>query len=353
MATITPLKKIFSGKVLPKRVAVNVQIVGFVTSKKLKIRDSNQGGPFYLDTNLATHFMLRYLEVGRTINIINPEVKKDESTLVIQRKTIVSNGLKIEGLESTLPYLGIYSTFDMEKDCPIPGKLLGKVVKIFASKRYDTKYGPRFKLSFAIKDIAGHKQTIDMWRKTDQVGVKLGKAYIFSNLATGEFPNDKPHFLKFVKDVSFQLAVQLASEEDQQKMANVTYADGEFSGKILAIHSTVVFRSCNHCKCSVQEAAFKVGDKCPKCQKLVTEVFDNYSFTMVVENGASDECSMTGFCGHLPVDKQATPDLLEVDLCKEYVGKSVSGSYIQKRFKEEGDKEIKLIVESIEIPSRG
>ena len=133
-------------------------------------------------------------------------------------------------------------------------------------------------------------------------------------------------------------------------MTNVTYADGGFSGKILAIHSTVIFRSCNHCMRSIQE---KVGDQCPKCQKLVTEVIDNYSFTMVVENGVSDESSMTGFCGHLPVDKQATPDLLEFDLCKKYVGKSVTGSYIQKRFKEEGDKEAKFIVESIEIPPRG
>ena len=75
-----------------------MQIVGFVTTKKLKIQDSSQVGPFYLDINLAKHYMVRYFEIGKTIKIINPRVNKQESSLVIEKKTIVANGKEIEGI---------------------------------------------------------------------------------------------------------------------------------------------------------------------------------------------------------------------------------------------------------------
>ena len=336
MASTVSLKKVFSRKSLPKLVSVNVQIVGFVTSKKLKIRDSNQVGQFYLDINLAEHYMLRYFEISRMIKIINPGVNEQESTLVIEKKTIVSKGTKIEGIEDVSPYATVSSTFDMDKKCQVPGKILGRVVKIFEPKYYQTSYGSRIKYIIRIKDIAGDLQTIGMFRGThERLCVSLGKAYIFSNLVTEAFPDEKPHNLSLDKDSN----AVLASEEEQRKMALLKYADGQFSGKILAIHSPIFYSSCNHCKCSVKNSSFNVGDKCPKCHKAVTEVIADYSFTLVVENGNCNDISMTCFRTYLPVETkgtQLTQDLLEDTLCKKYEGKTVMGDYVKKRYPENG-----------------
>ena len=336
MASTVPLKKVFSGKSLPKRVTVNVQIVGFVTTKKLKIRDSNQVGPFYLDINWAEHYMVRYFEIGRTITIINPGVNEKESTLVIEKKTIVANGTKIEGIEQASSYATVSSTFDIDKKCQVPGKILGRVVKIFEPKEFQTKYGPRIKYTIKIKDIAGDLQTIGMFRRTHhRLCVSLGKAYIFSNLVTEAFPEDKPHFLYLEKDSN----AVLATEEQQSQMSSLEYADGKFSGKILAIHSPLFYSSCNHCKRSVTNYSFNVGDECPKCRKAVTEVIADYSFTLVVENGNSNDISMTCFRTYLPVEMegtQLTQDLLEDALCKKYEGKVVTGDYVKKKYPENG-----------------
>ena len=88
MASIS-LKKAFNSKTLPKRLIVNVQIIGFLAAKKLKIRDSNQG---IFD---AQGHMTKYFEIGKAIKIINPLLKEKESTLAIEKRTIVANGTTI------------------------------------------------------------------------------------------------------------------------------------------------------------------------------------------------------------------------------------------------------------------
>ena len=204
------------------------------------------------------------------------------------------------------------------------------MVRIFEPKIQQTRSGPTFNSSFVIKDDNGDQQVIDMWRKTNEMCVMIGKVYIFSNLVTKGFPEDKPHHLKLCNDND----AALASDDQQQKLAHLGYADGRFSGKILAIHSPITFKSCNHCRRSITKTILKVGEECFKCHKVIREVIDDYSITIVVENGTLDVLSMTCFRRHLPVEKQDTQNLLEDELCRKYEGKMVKGDYKKKRYPE-------------------
>ena len=222
MAATTTLEKVFSMKTLPKRLTVNVQINGHLTTKKLKIRDTNQDEPYYLDISSAEHYMLKYFEIGKFIKIINPKVDQ-ESTLVLDKKTIVVNGKKIADLKLASQYTTISSTHDLNPSSVFPGQLIGKVVKLYDQLELSTKYGQRKKHKFVIKDTNGDKQTIDAWRKPDEkCPVELGKVYLFSQLRTGSFPNSKPHFLVLDRNQS----IVLAPSDQQKSMESVEFADG-------------------------------------------------------------------------------------------------------------------------------
>ena len=254
MASIS-LKKAFNSKTLPKRLIVNVQIIGFLAAKKLKILDSNQGSIYYLDISDAQGHMTKYFEIGKAIKIINPLLKEKESTLAIEKRTIVANGIKIEGLEIDSEYVSVSSTFEMDQASQVPGKIIAKVVNVTEPKHIQKKFGPRIKYMIDINDTPESKQTLDMWRQPyEKCCVEVGKVYIFPKLTTGNFPPEKPHYLVSSKDFN----ITLASLQDQKNMEFLEYADGKLFGKVLAIHSASFYKSCNNCKCNIQNSSFKI-----------------------------------------------------------------------------------------------
>ena len=342
MAATTSLEKVFNLKNLPKRLTVNVQIVGYLTAKKLKICDANQDNMYYLDISSAEHYMLKYFEIGKFVKVINPKVGQ-ESTLLLDKNTIIVNGTKIKDLQLASPYTDISSTYDLNPRNKVPGKLIGKVVKINDPHQFQTMYGARNKHSFVIKDANGDKQTVDSWRKCDEkCPVELGNVYVFSQMKTGSFPYTKPHYLINDRDNN----IALAPYDQQKAMENVEFADGRFAGKILGINSTKLYSNCNHCKSHIYDTSFKVGEKCPKCSEEVNSLVDDYSFTLVIENGATDDIFVTCYKKFLSVEiPWKDQEALEDKLCQEFEGKQVKGEYVKKRFPDE----VKFNVETITV----
>ena len=73
--------------------------------------------------------MLKYFEIGKFVKVINPKVGQ-ESTLLLDKNTIIVNGTKIKDLQLASPYTDISSTYELNPRDKVPGKLIGKVVKI-------------------------------------------------------------------------------------------------------------------------------------------------------------------------------------------------------------------------------
>ena len=254
--------------------------------------------------------------------------------------------MKIEGLDLVSPYGTISSTFEIDTECMVPGKIIGKVVKVNEPYPCETKYGPRVKHEIVIKDSYGDKQTVQMWRKPNEnFFVDLGKVYVFSKLKTTTFPPQKPHFLHCNKD--FQ--IELAPDDQQKKVEIVEFADGRFSGKIMGIRHTKLYCRCNICK-HYLPTSFQCGEKCPYCSKEVTEINEDYSFVLVIESGSTNLIELLCYKRFLPIDNPKKNDeALEEQLCKEFEGKSVLGGYIKKKYPENG---VGITVENITVAKK-
>ena len=316
----------------PKQVLITCQLLETIDTEKYKIRDKSEG-TFQLDVSESKTDMRRYFEIGEILKVINPRIEKETMTLFIGPETIVYLGDKKDeliGFEFT-PFQTIHSTFEMDGNDVILGKILAKVVKIIACKQFDTKYGLRSKYACEIKDIVGDSQVVSFWRKTqNELCVELNKAYIFSKLVIENFPEEKPHFLLCKRDED----ISLASNDFQNQMKSIEYWDKQFEGMILAIHSTLIYISCPFCKRSLKQAAFKDGDQCERinCKKIVETAVKDYSFVVVVENGNSDELSMTSFRNYLPVNGTFSNEKdVEKLLREQYEGKKIKGKITKKR----------------------
>lgn len=326
------LKQLFNLRALPKRVIITCQLLEIIDTNKYKIRDKSEGF-FQLDVSEAKIYMKKYIKVGEFLKIIHPRIEKETMTLHIGPKTLVSLGSEIDGLMEIefKPFQTIQSTFEMDGKAVISGKILAKVVKINACQKIETRYGLRNRYSCEIKDIVGSRQRVTFWRKTsDEMCVELNKSYIFSKLVLENFPEEKPHFLLCARDED----VSLASDDFQNQMKSIESWDKQFEGMVLAIHSTLTYISCPFCKRSLKQADFKDGDKCGRigCNKIVETAVKDYSFVVVVENGNSDELSITSFRNYLPINGTfSTERDLEKLLRQQYEGKKIKGKMTEKK----------------------
>ena len=328
--SLPTLKQVFSLKTQPRRLTVIFQIIEKIGSNIYKIRDKDDC-PYQLDISGAKHYMTRYFENGKFLKVINPRIDKKSSTLHIEQKTIVSRGNEIPGLENLQTFQTIQSTFLLEPNVVVPGKILGKVVRLHEPEEHNTIYGKRVKYSCEIKDIIGNRQVVTFWRwPNSKLCVQLMKAYVFIKLQTERFPENKPHFLEARRDEN----VVLASDEMQTQMRLIENADKKIEGKILAIHSSMKYISCPSCKRAIKKAGFKSGDNCqrPGCKKKVDIAVKDFSFVAVLENGRFDDISVTCFKEQFPIDLSYTNlEELETAIITKYEGQTVKADIIKKK----------------------
>ena len=328
--SLTTLNQVFSLKTQPRRLTVIFQIIEKIGSNIYKIQDEGNCS-YQLDISGAKRYMIRYFENGKFLKVINPRIDKKSSTLHIEQKTIVSRGNEIAGLENLQTFQTIQSTFLLEPKVVVSGKILGKVVKLHEPVDYETRFGKRIRYACEIKDMIGNRQVVTFWRwPNSKVCVELMKAYVFIKLQTDNFPENKPHFLESMRDEN----VVLASDELQTQMRLIENADKKIEGKVLAIHSSLKFISCPFCKRALQKAGFKSGDNCLRrgCKKKVEIAVKDFSFVAVVENGRSDDISVTCFKEQFPIDLSYTNvEELETAIITKYEGQIVKADIIKKR----------------------
>ena len=92
--------------------------------------------------------------------------------------------------------------------------------------------------------------------------------------------------------------------------------------------------SCPSCKRAIKKAEFKSGDNCQRagCKKKVEIAVKDFSFVAVVENGRSDDISVTCFKEQFPIDLSYTNvEELETAIITKYEGQIVKADIIKKR----------------------
>ena len=164
VATIT-LEKAFKDRRLPKLYKINFQIQECISTKKLKIRDGTTG-IFSLEIIDPKLIGSKYFEIGKFVKVINPSLRKEDFTVLVDKKTIICNGEHIAGLEVPALFQPLSTTLELESNVDIPGKILAKVVRTFEPRGpYPSQFGGmRMKFMCQIKDIHGTRQTIGIWK---------------------------------------------------------------------------------------------------------------------------------------------------------------------------------------------
>ena len=84
----TSLEKVFNQKHPPKKFSVNVQVLDYVSTSKVAIRDNNQKSSI-LDVRNVHRYMLNYLTKGKFVKIINPVINKEAQELLIENNSVV------------------------------------------------------------------------------------------------------------------------------------------------------------------------------------------------------------------------------------------------------------------------
>jgi hypothetical protein len=246
---------------------------------------------------------------------------------LVDKKTIVCLGDPISGLEKTSPFQSIASTYVLDDQADVPGKLLAKVVRIYdQAGPYPTGKGPRIKYACQIKDIDGSKQSINFWRSVaGACPIELNQVYIFKNLKATKYRGE----ISLVCDKDYDLMV--APTEQQEYLREITYYDGAYKGKVVAINRSRTFKSCDNCWRSTDTI---VGQKCPKCKKILREIIDDFSFSVVIVNG-NDFLTLTCFKRLVSFQGPSIDtDSIEMEVMKLLDGKMVEGVYLEKKYKD-------------------
>ena len=328
MATTTTLEKVFKKEKLPKFFKINFQVEGYLGSKKMTIRDGSTG-MFSLELLDVKPASLKYFDIGKFVKVINPIVRKDDFTLLVNGMTIVCLGEPIAGLEVALPFLPISATYDYENQVEVPGKILAKVVRIYDPLGpYQSQGGPRCKHACQIKDVDGSRQTLKMW-----YGVKTPfeneKTFVFSNLRADRY-NGKTTLI-----CESATCIQPAAKEHEEALKGIAYHDGNFKGKVLAINAIKLFKSCIKCQRSIRDEYvikhFSKGMACPKCKQGIEEIVDDFSFHLVIAIG-SEYSTFVAFRKTISFEGPSTvEDEVEQMITSQLEGKSMEGTFISSR----------------------
>ena len=326
MAANLTLEKVFKAKQFPKFFKINFQVEEFITTTKLKITD-NATETYFLELVDIKGYCMKYFDVGKFVRVINPGVRKEDYTILIQKKSIVCIGDTISGLKQALPFQTIASTFVLNGNEEVPGRILAKVVRIYDPfGPIASRSGPRLRYSCAIRDRDGSRQTIHFWRSSSSsCPVELDKVYIFKNLKTQNFL-EKPFKLVCDRDNY----IEVPDTEFEKALKEVKYHDGLFKGKVLAVNNVMTFKSCNMCRCGIKGTNIFVGSQCRRCKKEIKEIIDDFSFAMIIQCG-NDLKTVIVFKKMLNYEGSSTnEESIEKALINELEGKTVEGEYLDQ-----------------------
>ena len=196
--TSVTLEKAFKDRRLPRLFKINFQIQDAVSTKMFKIGDGSNG-TFYLEILDPKHSSTNtYIKSGNFVKVVNPTLRKEDHTIILDKKSIIYRGEAIPGIEKVnVIYQSLASTLELESGKNIPGKILAKVVQIYEPLGpYPSKYGGmRWKHTFQIKDIDDAKQSMGIWKPNNLSPVEIGKSYVFSHVKTDNYQKSKPYML--------------------------------------------------------------------------------------------------------------------------------------------------------------